>query len=139
MISSDLSQGTNDWKFRHVARHFARGLILLLISFELMTMFLEYCILNEGFFVVAQLVAVDHVVQGQLGDVVEVVGRHVEAHGAVEEVTAELEQRMQGQGGHVGFGPTVAALFHIFLELHPSVKKKKSFNFVPFHNEHSHN
>lgn len=127
MISSNLSQGTNNRKFRHVARHLAGGLVPFLISFELMAMFLEYCVLNEGFFVVAQLIAVDHVVQSQLGDVVEIVGRHIEANRAVKEVTAKFEQRVQGQRGHVGLGPTVAAFLNILLKFDPSGR------FLPFH------
>ena len=45
-------------------------------------MFLEYGVLDEGFVVVWQDVGVDHVVQGQFTNVVQICGRHVQTKSA---------------------------------------------------------
>ena len=66
------------------------------------------------------LVGVDHGVKEVVADVVQGVRRHVETDGAVEQHAPELEQGVEGQGGHVGLRPPVAALFHVLLELDPS-------------------
>ena len=91
----------------------------------LVPVLLEYGVLDDGLLVVGEHVGVDHVVEHELGDLVEVVGRHVEADGAVQQHGAQLEQRVERERGHVGLGPAVAALLHVLLEFYPSGKKVK--------------
>ena len=52
-------------------------------------------------------------------------GRHVQADGAVEEHGPELKETVEGKSGDVRLRPTVATLFHVLLEFHPSRRKKK--------------
>ena len=44
---------------------------------------------------------------------------HVQHDGAVQDEGAEFEERVKRQGAHVRFRPAVAALLHVFFELHP--------------------
>ena len=67
-----------------------------------------------------QRATVDHVVEGDVSDLLEAAGRHVEAHRPVEEKRPQLEERVEGEGGHVGFTPPVPSLFNILFELDPS-------------------
>ncbi len=91
-----------------------------------MPVLLEYGVLDDGLLVVGDLVGVDHVVEDELGDVVQVVGGQVEADGAVHQHGPQLEQRVQGQRGHVRLRPAVAALLNVLLELDPPLDNKKT-------------
>ncbi len=82
---------------------------------------LEDGIFDDGLLVVGDLIGVDHVVEHELGDVIQVVGSHVQANGAVQQHRPQLKQGVQGQGCHVGLGPAIATLLHVLFELYPSV------------------
>jgi hypothetical protein len=69
----------------------------------LMTMLLENSVFDTLFLLEGKMIGVDHGVEGQVADVLEGVGRHVEADGSVEEHAAELEERMEREGCHVRF------------------------------------
>ena len=71
-----------------------------------------------------QRATVDHVVEGDVSDLLEAAGRHVEAHRPVEEKRPQLEERVEGEGGHVGFTPPVPSLFNILFELDPSGRNR---------------
>ena len=73
------------------------------------------------FLVPGEGAAVDHVVESEVGDLVEAAGGHVEADGAVEEKGPELEEGVEGEGGDVGLAPSVASLLHVLLKLDPPV------------------
>ena len=118
MVFPDFGQRSDQGKPGHVGG--AVVAVLLLFALVQVPMPLEDGLLDDGLLVVGDDVGVDHVVEGELGDVVEVGGRHIEADGAVEKHRPELEERVQGERGHVGLGPAVAALLDILLELDPS-------------------
>lgn len=46
-------------------------------------------------------------------------GLHIQHDGALLYAGPELEQAVQGQGGHVRFAPSLPSLFHLFLKLDP--------------------
>ena len=75
------------------------------------------------FLVPGEGAAVDHVVESEVGDLVEAAGGHVEADGAVEEKGPELEEGVEGEGGDVGLAPSVASLLHVLLKLDPPVDR----------------
>lgn len=84
-----------------------------------MPVLLQDGVLDALLLVEGQLVGVDHRVERQVANVLERVGRHVEADGAVENHAAELEQGVERERGHVRLRPTVAAFLHVLLKLHP--------------------
>ena len=65
-----------------------------------------------------------HVVESELGDVLEVGGGHVQADGPVEEHGPELEEGVKGEGRYVWLGPPVPALLHVLLEFYPSGSRR---------------
>ena len=71
------------------------------------------------FLVTGKRTTVDHVVEGDVGDLLEAAGSHVEADRPVQEEGAELEEGVEGEGRHVRLAPPVASLLYILLELHP--------------------
>ena len=68
-----------------------------------MTMLLENGIFDTLLLLKRKMIGVDHGVEGQVADVLEGVGRHVEADGSVEEHAPELNERMERKGCHVRF------------------------------------
>jgi len=89
------------------------------LSFVLMPVLLQNGVFYGSLLVVAELIGVDHVVKGQLANVVQIVGRHVQADGTIQEHAPKLEERVEGQCGHVRLGPAVAALLNVLLEFDP--------------------
>ena len=69
--------------------------------------------------------AVDHLVHGQVHDLLEAGGHHVEADSAGGQQRPQLEQRVEAERGHVRLAPPVASLLYIFLKLHPSASSKQ--------------
>lgn len=47
------------------------------------------------------------------------VGANVQQHRAVDDAAPQLREAVQGQRGHVGLAPALAAIFHILLKLQP--------------------
>ena len=82
-------------------------------------MLLQDCVLDALLLVEGQLVGVDHCVERQVANVLERVGRHVEADRPVQDHAPELEQGVERERRHVRLRPTIAALLHVLLELHP--------------------
>ena len=74
------------------------------------------------FLVSGKSATVDHVVEGDVGDLFEAAGGHVEADGSIQEEGAELEEGVEGESRHVWLAPTIASLLHVFLKLDPSKK-----------------
>jgi len=50
----------------------------------------------------------------------KVLGLDIEHDGALEDAAAQLEQAVEGEGGHTRLGPLVAAFFHVLLKLDPA-------------------
>ena len=82
-----------------------------------------FALLHLVFFVTGKSTTVDHVVEGDVGDLLQAAGGHVQADRPVQEEGAQLEEGVEGEGRHVRFAPTVAPLLNIFLKLHPSKKR----------------
>ena len=80
-------------------------------------------LLHLVFFVTGKSTTVDHVVEGDVGDLLQAAGGHVQADRPVQEEGAQLEEGVEGEGRHVWLAPTVAPLLNIFLKLHPSKKR----------------
>ena len=76
---------------------------------------------NLVLLVTGEAATVDHIVEGDVRDLLEAAGRHVQADRAVEQQGAQLEEGVEGEGGHVGLAPPVPPLLHILLKLHPPV------------------
>ena len=95
MISADFRQGSNERQLGHVGSHrvaFAvMMLFVLVLALELMPVSLEDGVLHGPLLVVGQQIRVDHVVEGQFGDVVQIAGGHVQADRAVEDHGSQLE------------------------------------------------
>ncbi len=62
---------------------------------HLMPVLLQYGVLYDGLLVVGDLVGIDHVVEDELCDVVQICGGHVQADGAVQQHRPQLEERVQ--------------------------------------------
>ena len=75
------------------------------------------------FLVSGKSATVDHVVEGDVGDLFEAAGGHVEADGSIQEEGAELEEGVEGESRHVRLAPTIASLLHVFLKLDPSKQR----------------
>jgi hypothetical protein len=89
-------------------------LALVLVPVALQQRLLHFVALVAG-----QAPAVDHVVQDEVGDLVHGAGLQVQQDRPVQDQAAQLEQRVQREGGHVRLRPPVAALLHVLLELDP--------------------
>ena len=63
--------------------------------------------------------AVDHLVQGQVHDLLEAGGHHVQANSPRGQQRPQLKQGMEAEGGHMRLAPPVPALLHVLLELDP--------------------
>ena len=94
--------------------------VLLLVSLELMAMLLQHGHLDLLPLVVVHQLTVDHLVQGEVDDLLQGGGGHVQADGSAGQQGPQLEQGVEGERGHVRFAPPVAALLHVLLELHPA-------------------
>lgn len=59
---------------------------------------------------------------------------HVEQHAAVDDATPQLKQTVQGEGGHVGFAPPFAPIFHVFFKFQPPVRGRREAEefLIPF-------
>ena len=67
---------------------------------------------------------VDHVVEGDVSNLFQAAGGHVQADGPVQEEGSQLKEGMEGEGGHVRLAPTVPTLLYVFLKLHPPEEGK---------------
>lgn len=52
-------------------------------------------------------------------DLLGAVGTHIQQHCAFDDAVPQLKEAVQGECGHVGFAPALAAIFHVLLELQP--------------------
>ena len=94
MIPSNLGQGPDERKFGHVVGHGHATfvpLVVLLLGLVLMTMPFQYGLFYQTLLVVGQHVCVHHVIEHQLRDIIQVVGRHVQADGAVQKHATKLK------------------------------------------------
>lgn len=59
---------------------------------------------------------------------------HVKQHAAVDDATPQLKQTVQGEGGHVGFAPPFASIFHVFFKFQPPVRGRREAEelLIPF-------
>ena len=100
--------------FLEIGRSVKPGRFFVLVNFGL-----AESIFDQVPLVLRQLVCVDHVVQHDFENLVQVGGGHVEADGAVEEHAPQLKERVEREGGHVRLGPAASALLHLFFKLDP--------------------
>ena len=80
MVPANFRQRSNERQLRHIGSHRASLVVVLLVlvlAFELMSMALQDGVFHGAFLVVSQQVRVDHVVQSQFGDVVQIACGHV--------------------------------------------------------------
>lgn len=50
---------------------------------------------------------------------------HVKQHAAVDDAAPQLKQAVQGEGGHVGFAPPFASIFHVLFKFQPPVRGRR--------------
>jgi hypothetical protein len=77
-------------------------------------------VLDELAMVVGQVAALNHIVDAQVGHLLQSGRLHVQTDGAGAEVASQLQQVVQVQRGHVRLGPAVAAVLDVLLEFQPS-------------------
>jgi hypothetical protein len=61
-----------------------------------MSMLFQNCIFDASLLFEGKLIGVDHGVESEVADVLQVVGRHVQADRAIEKHASKLEQRVKG-------------------------------------------
>ena len=94
--------------------------LLLLVSLELMAMLLQHGHLDLLPLIIVDQLAVDHLVQGEVDNLVQGGGGHVQADRSAGQQGPQLEERVERQRGHVRLAPPVPSLLHVLLELHPA-------------------
>ena len=94
--------------------------VLLLASLELMAMLLQHGHLDLLPLVIVDQLTVDHLVQGEVDYLLQRGGGHVQTDSAAGEQRPQLEQGVEGEGGHVRFTPPVPLWLNCFLILDPT-------------------
>lgn len=58
-------------------------------------------------------------------DLLNAARAHVKQHAAIDDATPQLKETVQGEGGHVGFAPPLASIFHVFFKFQPPVRGRR--------------
>ena len=96
---------------------FSKIIACALIAWPALPVLLEYGVLNQRLLVVREEVGVDHVVEGQLADVVQRGGGHVQADGAVQQQRPEESNKSIINGWNLMNYHERTFLFQVFFLL----------------------